>query len=92
MKSSHHDVDLLDSQAQTAGLKTCGEVGLHHCLEIDPLVKVVASDLQHGLWEVAAGLKDSLKSNRRSVVCHLFCKNRGVSAVVPSQALIKLKH
>lgn len=72
----HHVVDLLDGQAQLAGLEACGDVRLEHCLDIDTLVEVVASDLWYVPWEVTTGLQHGLHGDRGGLVCHLLCKNK----------------
>lgn len=73
---SHHLVDLLDGQAQLAGLEAGGEVGLQHRLEVNALVEVIAFDLWHILWKLATGLQDGLHGNRGGMVCHLFCRDK----------------
>lgn len=70
----YHVVDLLNGQAQAAGLKTCCEIRLQHRLKVNPLVKVIASDLWQVFWEIATGLQNSLCGDRRGVLCHFSVK------------------
>lgn len=72
----HHVVDFLDGQTQPAGLESCGEIWLQHCLKINSLVEVVASDLWQVLREVATALQDGFGGDRRGVVCHLSWKKK----------------
>lgn len=66
----YHVVDLLNCQAQAAGLEACCEIRLQHCLKVNPLVKVIASDLWQILREITTRFQNSLCGNRRGVVCH----------------------
>lgn len=66
----HHVVDLLDGEAQPAGLETCGQVRLQNRLQVDALVEVVASDRWRLVRKFAASLKDRLRGHGRGFVRH----------------------
>lgn len=70
----YHVIDLLNGQTKSAGLEACGEVRLHHALEIAALVEVVASDLCHVFRQVTTALEDGLRGDRRDALCHPACE------------------
>lgn len=74
----HHMVDLLNCQTKPAGLEARGEARLHHGLEIAALVEVVASDLSHAFWQVAATFEDGLHGDGRGVLGHCSCQDKNM--------------
>ena len=70
--STHHLVDFLDGLAHATGLEACSNVGLQKGTVVHPLVKVIAPDLGHVLWEGGAWLQHRLHRHRGGMVCHGF--------------------
>lgn len=66
----YHVVDLLNCQAQAAGLEACCEIRLQHRRKVNPLVKVIAFDLWQILWEITTGFQNSFCGDRRGLAGH----------------------